>query len=108
MLRCPFCFFLLEIPNSVLKMVKDAEPVEQKIKIIEEEEVKKTKMRVVPEEEVEKINASCSYCHNIFLKENRVLQCENCGIFYHEPCVQKMYEEIKACRNCGAQISIDK
>ena len=103
--RCPFCYFLLVLPESILKLL-DEEPQETpKIRIIDGSDERSTKMRLYPEEDVENINASCSYCHSIFLGDYKVYECEVCGSFYHEPCLIKMNEEIHACRNCGSKIS---
>jgi len=102
--RCPFCFFLLSIPAAALKLVKDKEELSQGIIIVDEDELSNTKMSLIPEEKIDQINASCSYCHSIFLGDFKVYQCENCNAYYHEPCLQKMNKEIKACRFCGAKI----
>ncbi len=99
--RCPFCYFLLKIPDSVIKLVSETKKEIQKIRIIDENQ---TKMVKLPENEVEQIYASCSYCNSIFLGEVNVYQCEKCSSYYHEPCLEKMHEEIKACRYCGASI----
>ena len=61
-------------------------------------------MLLIPEEDVNQIDASCSFCHNIFLGDYRVYQCDNCKSYYHQPCFEKMKNEISACRYCGAQI----
>lgn len=105
--RCPFCYFLLSLPYSVMSMIKDTEEEDQKIKIIDEEDLNQTKMVLIPEEKIKHIDASCSYCNSIFLGDYEVFQCENCGSYYHKPCLEKMYKEIKACRYCGAHISFE-
>jgi len=105
--RCPFCYFLLEIPNAALKLVKDKTEEAQEIKIIEEAEKELTQMILIPDKNIDQIDASCSYCHSIFLGDFKVFECDKCGSFYHEPCLGKMIKEIKACRYCGAKI-IDK
>ena len=110
--RCPFCYFLLEIPKSAVKLVSDEKIKEhqesiQRIKIISEDDENKTKMIKIAEEMVDQINASCSYCHNIFLGDYNVFKCTKCDSYYHEPCVEKMYNEIKACRYCGAKIEYE-
>ncbi|MFX1567386.1 MAG: VWA domain-containing protein [Promethearchaeota archaeon] len=102
--RCPFCFFLLELPRAALKLVKEKTEELSEIKIIEEDEIFETEFSLIPDEKIDEIDASCSYCHNIFLGDFKVYQCENCKSYYHEPCFQKMYKEIKACRYCGAKI----
>ena len=102
--RCPFCFFLLELPKSSIKLIEEKEDSSPKVKLITVQEKKPTKMVQIPEDDISQINASCSYCHSIFLGDYKVYQCEQCGSFYHEPCVVKMYNELKGCRNCGAQI----
>ncbi len=102
--RCPFCFFLLELPKAALKFVEEKDEKSQEIRIIEEVEQKLAKMLLIPEEDVNQIDASCSYCHNIFLGDYRVYQCDNCKSYYHQPCFGKMKNEISACRYCGAQI----
>ena len=102
--RCPFCFFLLELPKAALKFVEEKDEKSQEIRIIEEVEQKLAKMLLIPEEDVNQIDSSCSYCHNIFLGDYRVYQCDNCKSYYHQPCFGKMKNEISACRYCGAQI----
>ncbi|MFX1389537.1 MAG: VWA domain-containing protein [Promethearchaeota archaeon] len=104
--RCPFCFFLLELPKAALKLVKEKSEELPEIKIIDEEEVLETEFTIIPEEKIIEINASCSYCHSIFLGDFKVYQCKNCESFYHEPCFQKMYKDLKACRFCGAKINL--
>jgi DNA-directed RNA polymerase subunit RPC12/RpoP/uncharacterized protein YegL len=102
--RCPFCYFLLVLPESIPKLLNEPPEEVPKIRIIDSSNGKVTKMILYPENEIENINASCSYCHSIFLGDYKVYQCENCGSFYHEPCLIKMNEEINACRNCGSRI----
>ncbi|MHA1275118.1 MAG: VWA domain-containing protein [Promethearchaeota archaeon] len=100
--RCPFCFFLLRLPKSIIKLIEETDSKsEQKIQIIEEPKIKETEMIKIPDNEVEQIEASCSYCHSIFTADTGAYKCNNCGAYYHEPCLKKMYEEIKACRVCG-------
>ncbi|MBY8982434.1 MAG: VWA domain-containing protein [Candidatus Lokiarchaeota archaeon] len=106
--RCPFCYFLLRVPKSIVKIIGDHEEKSQKIKIIDESKSKTTKMLFVIEEKVTQIDASCSYCHSIFLGDYEVFQCEKCGSYYHKPCLEKMFKEIKACRYCGSQIIFEK
>jgi len=104
--RCPFCFFLLELPRAALKLVKEKTEETQEIIIDGEDEKLDTKMALIPIEKIDQIDASCSYCHSIFLGDFRVFQCENCKSYYHEPCLEKMKKEIKACRYCGAKITL--
>jgi hypothetical protein len=104
--RCPFCFFLLELPASASKLVEERVEVEEpKIKLIDESGINVTKMTQIPELEIDNIDASCTFCHSIFLGDYKVFQCDKCGAYYHEPCLNKMQNEINACRNCGAQIT---
>ncbi|MBD3215070.1 MAG: VWA domain-containing protein [Candidatus Lokiarchaeota archaeon] len=105
--RCPFCYFLLRVPSSVLKIVGDDIDQKQKIKIVGEEETQTTKMQLIPDKQIPNINASCSYCHSIFLGDYKVYKCEECGSYYHKPCLEKMYKEIGACRYCGSQITFE-
>ena len=100
--RCPFCYFLVEIPKSALKLVDEETVSSQKIKILDD--IKSTNMILVPEEEIEQIDASCSYCNNIFLGDTKVFRCEKCASYYHGQCLEKMSEELNACRFCGADI----
>lgn len=102
--RCPFCYFLLELPKSALKLVEGHADSAQKITILEDNISQTTKMVLIPEENVNSIDQSCSYCHSIFLGDFKVYQCEVCHSYYHEPCLEKMKNEIKACRYCGAKI----
>lgn len=103
--RCPFCYFLLELPLSALKLIEDKPDNEPKIKLIDESGINTTRMRLIPESQIDEIDVSCTFCHSIFLGDYKAFQCEKCGAYYHEPCLNKMNLEIKACRNCGAQIS---
>lgn len=104
--RCPFCFFLLSLPPAVAKLIEDADiGAIQKIRILEEDDIKTTKMIEIPEDQIENINASCSFCRSVFLGDTKVFRCESCGAFYHEPCLQKTMQELKACRVCGSQIT---
>ncbi|MFW9988123.1 MAG: VWA domain-containing protein [Candidatus Odinarchaeota archaeon] len=103
--RCPFCFFLLELPRAALRLIKDEIKESQEKVIIDDNEKFVTKMVLISNEEVDKINSSCSYCHSIFLGDFKVFQCDNCNAYYHEPCLEKMKKEIKACRYCGAKIT---
>jgi len=103
--RCPFCFFLLELPLSAAKLVEDKPENEPKIKLIDESGINTTRMRLIPDHQIDGIDVSCTFCHSIFLGDYKAFQCEKCGAYYHEPCLTKMNDEIKACRNCGAQIS---
>ncbi|MFW9937574.1 MAG: VWA domain-containing protein [Candidatus Thorarchaeota archaeon] len=103
--RCPFCYFLLELPKSSSILLEQKTENEPKIKIIDETGIKTTKMVIIPHEKINSIDASCTYCHSVFLGDYRVFQCAECGAYYHEPCLKKMNEEIKACRNCGAMIT---
>jgi hypothetical protein len=106
--RCPFCYFLLELPPSASKLVEEKVEVEEpKIKLIDESGINVTNLLQIPENEIDSIDASCTYCHSIFLGDYKVLQCGKCGAYYHEPCLKKMYNEINACRNCGAQITFN-
>ena len=105
--RCPFCFFLLELPRAALKFAKERDEESQEIRILKEEQGKEAKMLLIPDKEIDQIDASCSYCHNIFLGDYNVYQCDKCGSYYHHPCLEKMRNEINACRYCGARIVID-
>ena len=105
--RCPFCFFLLELPRAALKFIRDKDEETMGIKIIEDDEVLETKLTLIPPENVNQIDASCFYCHSIFLGDYQVYQCDKCGSYYHKPCLDKMDNEISACRNCGAKIKSD-
>jgi len=103
--RCPFCFFLLELPRVALKFTREKDEETTGITIIEDDEGIETKLTLIPPENVGQIDASCFYCHSIFLGDYQVFQCEKCGTYYHKPCLDKMINEISACRNCGAKIT---
>ena len=90
--------------EEFLKLVKEKTEELPEIKIVEEDESIETEMPPIPDNMITEINASCSYCHSIFLGDFKVYKCENCNAYYHEPCFQKMYKEINACRYCGAKI----
>ena len=105
--RCPFCFFLLELPRTALKFAEDKNEESQEVKILEEDKDRIANMHLIPDSDIAQIDASCSYCHNIFLGDYKVYQCDKCGSYYHQPCLNKMINEIKACRYCGAQIVVE-
>ncbi len=104
--RCPFCYFLLKIPKSVQKLLIASGG--SGIKILDEDiSSGPIKMIFIPDNQINSIEDACSYCNNIFLEgEQRVYRCsgEDCRSYYHESCLQKMYNEIKSCRSCGGQI----
>jgi hypothetical protein len=102
--RCPFCFFLLELPRAALKFAMEKDENSQEIRILEEDMSRTVNMQLIPDADIAQIDASCSYCHNIFLGDYKVYQCDKCGSYYHQPCLEKMRNEIKACRYCGARI----
>jgi hypothetical protein len=102
--RCPFCYFLLELPPSASKIIQERQESEPKIKLLSQDNKNDTTMILIEKEFISKINASCSYCRSIFLGDYNVFQCDNCGAYYHEPCLEKMNQEIRACRNCGSKI----
>ncbi|MFX0070416.1 MAG: VWA domain-containing protein [Candidatus Hermodarchaeota archaeon] len=105
--RCPFCYFLLKVPKTISKLVQSKVDDFKKIRIIEDDGRSKTRMIEIHSQNINQIDESCTYCHNIFLGEYKVFKCQNCGSHYHEPCLQKMYNELKACRFCGAEIIIE-
>ncbi|MHA1671034.1 MAG: VWA domain-containing protein [Promethearchaeota archaeon] len=102
--RCPFCYFLLELPAYATKLIKENSEDEPKIKLLSQDDAKSTHMILISEEKISEINVSCNYCYSIFLGDYNVYQCEKCKCYYHEPCLEKMNNEIHACRNCGAKI----
>ena len=65
---CLFCFFLLEVPKSMITLLnkKRTQHESQDIKIIMEDHSKHTHMEKISDDDIEYINASCSYCNNIF------------------------------------------
>ncbi len=102
--RCPFCYFLLRVPQSIMKMISSISTEKIGIKIIDQQDKKSTRMVKIPPNKVAEIDESCSQCRSIFLGEYDVYRCENCDAFFHEPCLKKMYNETKSCRNCGSII----
>ena len=101
---CPFCYFLLELPAYATKLIKEESEEKPKIRLISQDDANSTHMVLISEAKITEIDVSCSYCYSIFLGDYNVYQCEKCKSFYHEPCLEKMNNEIKACRNCGAKI----
>ncbi len=103
--RCPNCFFLLKVPHSVQQLMKITGG--QSIKVLDEDGFagKPIKMTKVLDNIVENIEDVCSFCSNIFMTgEETVYQC-SCSAYYHQSCLEKMYNEIKSCRNCGGLIN---
>lgn len=83
---------------------KDLKNKGKKKKIIDQQDKKSTRMIKTPPNKIAGIDESCSQCKSIFLGKYNVYRCEICGVFYHEPCLKKMYNETKSCRNCGSII----
>lgn len=102
--RCPFCYFLLELPPSASKIIKEKLESGPKIKLLSSDDSDHTRMILVKNDMVFEIDSSCSYCRSIFIGDYKVFQCEKCGAYYHEPCLEKMNKEISACRSCGLKI----
>lgn len=102
--RCPFCYFLLRVPPSIIKMVENISTEMSGIKIIDQSDKKSTRMVKIPQSKIKDIDESCLQCRNIFIGQYDVYRCENCGAHYHEPCLKKIYNEKKSCRNCGSII----
>lgn len=100
--RCPFCFFLLKVPKSATTILDSGTLRGNRIKIVPQ--IITTTMIPIPQDRIYQIDASCTYCRNIFTDDNKAYQCKNCGVYYHEPCLIRMKEEISACRYCGAQL----
>ncbi len=101
--RCPNCFFLLKVPHSVQQLMKITGG--QSIKIEDDGFAgKHVQMSKVPGSVIDNIEDSCSYCSNIFESGGEaVYQC-TCSAYYHQSCLERMYKEIKSCRNCGGVI----
>jgi DNA-directed RNA polymerase subunit RPC12/RpoP len=102
--RCPYCFFLLKVTSKSIKQLESQLTMDSK-KEEGTEPTNSVKMVKVPEDKVEEIDDSCTYCSNIFTGEYKVFKCSNCGAYYHEMCLRKIYKELKACRNCGGTIT---
>ncbi|MHA1730627.1 MAG: VWA domain-containing protein [Promethearchaeota archaeon] len=102
-LRCPFCYFLLKVPKAVLKIVE-----KEKVDVVTDSKAgpggEPTHMEEVLPEDVPSIEGSCSWCNSIFTGELKAFRCDHCGAYYHLPCLEEMYSQIKACRNCGRPI----
>ncbi len=99
--RCPFCFFLLTVPKSAERLIQDKKD-SKGVKILED--LKETRMIEISYKFIDQIDASCTYCYNIFTGDYKVFKCEKCESYYHEHCLQKMYKEVSACRFCGSEI----
>ncbi|MHA1819783.1 MAG: VWA domain-containing protein [Promethearchaeota archaeon] len=104
--RCPFCFFLLKVPKSVQAFMHNHSV--SSVQIIDESNTigQPVKMVLILDSEIDKIDDVCSYCNNIFIEgEGKVYKCSGCGSYYHEKCLQEMYEKTGVCRVCGGKIN---
>lgn len=99
--RCPFCYFLLKVPKKVTKLINGSGGTG----IPGASQAQDVQMVQVDPNAVDQIDESCSWCNSIFTGEVAVFQCSHCGAYYHEPCLQEMYKQVRACRSCGGRIS---
>jgi len=105
--RCPRCFFLLKVPESVQRLRRAQPkssydlPVEQEI----------TRFALITKETDELASAVCVYCHMIFDFETdrnpRIYLCTSCGTYYHAKCLEEwLAKGESACRVCGKRIEM--
>lgn len=101
--RCPHCYFLVKVPRNIVTMLKHKHAHDPK-KAATVDQTQPVHMVEVPDDQVPSIEGSCSWCNSVFLGDLKVFRCDHCGAHYHLPCLEEMFAQIRACRNCGRLI----
>lgn len=102
--RCPRCFFLLKVPESVQK-VKHAHKTTYDLPA----EVETTRYALITKETDEIAAAVCPICHMIFdfSTDPRAYLCTTCGSYFHTKCIEEYLQKGEgACRICGKRIEM--
>ncbi len=103
--RCPRCFFLLKVPESVqlVKKVHGRHGYDLPM------EADSARFALITRETDEIAAAVCPICHMIFdfTTEPRAYLCTNCGTYYHAKCLEDWLAKGEgACRVCGKRIEM--
>ncbi len=103
--RCPRCFFLLKVPETVhiVKKMHTKHAYELPV------EAETTRFALITKETEEITSAVCPICHIIFdfSGEPRAYLCMNCGTYYHAKCLEDWLAKGEgACRVCGKRIEM--
>ncbi|MFX1294367.1 MAG: VWA domain-containing protein [Promethearchaeota archaeon] len=103
--RCPRCYFLLKVPESV-QLVKK---VHGKRKSELPKKVEAVRFALITRETEEIASAVCPCCHMIFdfSTDPKSYLCTNCGTYYHVKCLEDWLAKGEgACRVCGRRIEL--
>ncbi len=104
--RCPRCYFLLKVPESV-QLVQKAASRQHHHQLAMEAET--TRFALITKETDEIASAVCPICHMIFdfTTDPRAYLCTNCGTYYHAKCLEDWLAKGEgACRMCGKRIEM--
>ena len=104
--RCPRCYFLLKVPESV-QVLKKARPAHGGYDLPMEQET--TRFALITKETEDLASAVCPICHMIFdfSEDPRAYLCTNCGTYYHAKCLEDWLAKGEgACRVCGKRIEM--
>lgn len=102
--RCPRCFFLLKVPETVhrfKKLHKHTYDLPM--------EAETTRFALITKETEDIASAVCPICHMIFdfADDPRAYLCTNCGTYYHAKCLEDWLAKGEgACRVCGKRIEM--
>lgn len=102
--RCPRCFFLLKVSESVQR-VKHAHKLSYDLPA----EVRTTRFALITKETDEIAAAVCPLCHMIFdfSTDPRAYLCTSCGSYFHTKCIEDWLAKNEVmCRVCGLRIEI--
>ncbi|TFF86979.1 MAG: VWA domain-containing protein [Promethearchaeota archaeon] len=102
--RCPRCFFLLKVPESIHKLKQIT--ASSKSRVRQETNVESARFMFItrPNEEME--SSICPICHFIFSEPPAYL-CSSCNTYYHKKCLQEWMDKgNNYCRVCGKKIQL--
>ncbi len=103
--RCPRCYFLLKVPESIQRMKKAHTRQARNLPM----EAESSRFALITKETDEITSAVCPICHMIFdfSTDPRAYLCTNDGTYYHAKCLEEWLAKGEgACRVCGKRIEM--
>ncbi len=105
--RCPFCFHLLKVDPTLSKLM-DLQTVRQNVAKIQagKEKKQETTASMLNPSQILSLPEPCEVCGILLEEDDKVYQCNNCGVAYHEACFNHMLQAShNSCRRCGYQFA---
>ncbi|HMF31566.1 MAG TPA: VWA domain-containing protein [Candidatus Lokiarchaeia archaeon] len=106
-LKCPVCFFLLKVPQSVYRI----KVLKGRLKDFYDPKSLKFDARMTSIDQLGTagLSAKCAICNNVFDAGEEFYQCGNpeCGAFYHKDCYSEFSPKSgDRCRVCDGQMRL--